>query len=75
MTQLKDWCITYKRGGWIQYDATHKFTYYETLILRRPMYYCKCGKKIYPEEYIEYSKYLIARDKALSSYMEKIKNA
>jgi len=39
------------------------------------MYYCNCGKKIYPEEYLEYSKYLIARNKVMKSYKEKLKNA
>jgi len=72
MTELKGWCITSNGGGWVNHSATHRFTYYETLILRRPMYYCKCGKKISPEEYLEYSNYLIARNKARRSFMEKL---
>jgi len=74
MTELQGWCITSK-GSWVNHSATHRFTYYETLILRRPMYYCNCGKKISPEEYLEYSKYLIARNKVMKSYKEKLKNA
>lgn len=70
MTEIKEWCVTSSGGGRINYRATHRFMPYETWILRTPMYYCKCGKKIKPEEYIEYSKYLVAREKALDAYMK-----
>lgn len=54
------WCITEYKGGYVGYSPIHKFVPYNTLILRRPMYYCSCGKRITPEEYKEY---LVARDK------------
>ncbi len=73
MTEIKGWCVTRGDGGWVNHSATHRFTPYDTLILRRPMYYCDCRKKVSPEEYIEYSKYLIARRKALDAYMRNLK--
>lgn len=69
MIGLTGWCVTRGSGGWVNHSATHRFMPYETWILKRPMYYCHCGKKIKPEEYIEYSKYLVARDKAITKYM------
>ena len=72
-TEPKGWCIKRYSGGCIGYSSTHRFTPYNTLILRRLMYYCACGKKISQEEYGEYSRYLIARDKAVEKwYAEKI---
>lgn len=69
------WCKTKQSGGYVNYSSAHRFIPYETLILRRPMYYCECGKKCTPEEYIEYSKYLIARDMATRNYhAKKIRN-
>lgn len=67
--KLTGWCVTRGSGGGVNHSATHRFMLYETWILRTPMYYCRCGKKIKPEEYIEYSKYLIAREKALEKYI------
>lgn len=69
MTELRGRCVKEHKGT-IGYSATHRFMPYETLILRRPMYYCDCGQKITPDEYYEYSKYLIARKKAIQKYME-----
>lgn len=72
MSELYGWCVTEKKG-WVQYNASHSFYPYETFFLRRPMYYCPCGKKICPEEYIEYSKYLIARKKLMRTDRRKTK--
>lgn len=73
MIGLTEWCVTSGSGGYTGYSATHRFTPYNTWILNRPMYYCSCGKKIKPEEYIEYSKYLITRKKALDTYIRNLK--
>lgn len=62
---VKDWCVRDSVGGYTSYFSTHEFKPYNTLILGTPRYKCACGNKINPEEYIEYSKYILARSKVL----------
>ena len=69
MTDLKGWCIKRYDGGSTGYSLTHRFFPYNTLIRRRPMYYCNCGKKITLEEYEDYSKYLVHVETLMGAYM------
>lgn len=73
MTELKSWCVTRGPGGWVDYSVTHNFKPYDTFFLKRPMYYCNCGKKVTPEDYLEYSKYLTARKKVIYAAYKKNK--
>ena len=68
---MNEKCIVKHRNGFVDYKSTHKFIQYHTFFLRREMYKCICGKKIEPETYEEYNKYIIAREKALDVYRSK----
>lgn len=72
MADLKGWCIINYGNGSVGRSATHSFRPYKTWFKRKPMYYCWCGKKITPDEYEIYSKYLIKREQAIKAYMEKL---
>ena len=65
---FNDWCIKKYSNGSIGHSRKHRFEPYNTLILRRKMYYCMCGKKIKPEEYLEYRKYLEEMEKYIEAY-------
>lgn len=68
-----EWCVKRYSNGSIGYSRCHKFNQYFTLILKREMYYCKCGAKITPEEYAVYTKWMDKRREIIDVYLESLK--